>query len=64
MPVCESYQTELKCTTLEEMKTHPKWELKIKDEAFEITNGTVSCVNTSPLWTYVTIKNLSSIWRG
>lgn len=64
-PVCEfQSQTELRCTTLEELEPDPKWELKIKNQVFEITNGTNSAVSHGDRWTSVSISDISGIWGG
>lgn len=62
-PVCESDDVEVVCTTQKEM-TNPKWELKVKDQVYEITNGSNSRVTNSALRTTVNITNIESIWGG
>ncbi|KAM4723426.1 adhesion G-protein coupled receptor F2 [Anableps anableps] len=56
--------TFLQCTTQEDLRATPLWNLKRKDGEFLITNGTISSVSIQATDSTVTIQQVDELWQG
>ncbi|TNN78236.1 Sodium-dependent multivitamin transporter [Liparis tanakae] len=63
-PVCYHDKPTLSCTSQEDLKTAPVWQLSRGGKVFEIFTGTESSVTTETLETRVMLKNISELWAG
>ncbi|KAM6917385.1 adhesion G-protein coupled receptor F3 [Lycodopsis pacificus] len=63
-PVCYSHKPNLTCTSQEDLRSPPVWQLRRDGEVFRIFNGTESEVTSAPMETRVTLKNISELWEG
>ncbi|XP_059208520.1 adhesion G protein-coupled receptor F4 [Centropristis striata] len=63
-PVCNSHQPYFICTTLEDLKTDPVWELERNKEVFKIFSGTEATLETETMRTTIKLSNVSALWEG